>query len=80
MSEANIYEDKVIIEREANAFAFAFLMPADMLRHDIRTLGGIDPHDQGAIKALAKRYQVDPFVMAFRIGMLFGQTISRNTP
>lgn len=73
-------EDRVVIEREANAFAFALLMPRDMLRADVNKMGGIDMHDTKAVRALATRYQVDPFVMAFRLGMLFGQSIGRNAP
>lgn len=72
-------EDTVVIEREANVFALTILMPTDQLRGDVAKMGGYDLHDLPALKKLALRYKVDPMVMAFRLGMLFGQTIGRRS-
>lgn len=76
----NLIEDKVVIEREANAFALALLMPRDMIKADVNKMGGYDLHDTKALRKLADRYRVAPMVMAFRLGMIFGQTIGRAAP
>jgi Zn-dependent peptidase ImmA (M78 family) len=57
-------------EAEANSFAMALLMPADLLREDVRRLGGVDLCDDAKVKLLAKRYQVPLTLMAIRLGQL----------
>lgn len=73
-------EDKAVIETEANVFALALLMPRDRLREDVREMGGYDLHDHKALRKLADRYKVDPMVMAFRLGMMFGQIVGGRCP
>lgn len=53
-------------EIEANSFAAELLMPADMLREDIRDLS-IDYESDSAISALASRYKVSVQAMTFRL-------------
>jgi Zn-dependent peptidase ImmA (M78 family) len=72
--------DDPIEHREANAFALALLLPADWIRQDVRAAGGYDPVDEKATNELARRYGVSPTLMAFRIGMLFGQSIGKSHP
>ena len=58
------------MEAEANAFAMELLMPADWLRADIESMGGIDIEDDAKLTKLAKKYRVSLQVMAIRIGEL----------
>lgn len=53
-------------EIEANSFAAEILMPAHMLREDIRDLS-IDYESDSAISALASRYKVSVQAMTFRL-------------
>lgn len=57
------------IEKEANYFAMHLLVPTEMLRDELRKLGGIDVCDDrsGALKKLAKRFGVSETIVAFRI-------------
>ena len=64
-------------EAEANAFAFALLMPADLVREDVRRMGGVDLCDDTKVKALAKRYQVTTTMMAVRLGQLIGDPLHK---
>lgn len=57
-------------DAEANHFAMCLLMPADMLRLDIRAMGGVDIEDGKAIAKLASKYRVSLTLMAVRIGWL----------
>ena len=72
--------DDPVEHLEANAFALALLLPAEWLRRDIRAAGGYDPVDEKATAELARRYGVSPTLMAFRIGMLFGQKVGKSHP
>ena len=72
--------DEPMEHREANAFAMALLMPAEWIRRDVRAVGGIDPDDQKAMRKMADRYGVSITLMAFRIGMLFGQSVGKSHP
>lgn len=56
-------------EREANAFAAALLMPAEMVHRAIATLG-VDIADEEAIEELAKRFNVSRQAMTFRLANL----------
>lgn len=60
-------EDKQ--EQEANAFAAALLMPADLLLTKIRELH-LDLTNESTIKELAKLFDVSPIAMAIRISNL----------
>ncbi len=54
------------VEIEANAFAAALLMPEDWLREDLAA-GVLDPMDEEQIDSLARRYNVSPQAMTFRL-------------
>ena len=58
------------MQDEANAFSMELLMPADWLRADIESIGGIDIEDDTKLIMLAKKYRVSLQVMAIRIGEL----------
>ncbi len=60
-----------IVEREANHFAMALLMPEAWLRADIKKLGGIDIADDLEIEKLAKKYKVSTTLMTMRIAQLY---------
>lgn len=66
-STSSTGEDRM--EREANSFAAALLMPASMVRHAIAELG-VDFADEDAIDELAKRFQVSRQAMTFRVANL----------
>ena len=53
------------VEVEANAFAAALLMPAHFLSRDLRA--PLDAHDDHAVRQLARRYQVSPASLTFRL-------------
>ena len=57
------------LEREANAFAAALLMPAEMVRLAIAELG-VDVADDDALENLARRFQVSRQAMTFRVANL----------
>ena len=60
------------IEREANQFAMALLMPEHLLKLAIEEIGltGIDLHGDD-VKKLAGMFQVEEKLMAFRLGQIF---------
>lgn len=59
-------------EGEANAFAMELLMPAEFLRADLRA-NPIDLANPDDLQKLAKKYRVDPTLMAIRIGQLMSE-------
>lgn len=59
------------IEREANLFAMALLMPEEWVRTDVKNMGGVDIADGRQIDQLAKKYKVDATLMTMRIAQLY---------
>jgi hypothetical protein len=57
------------LEREANAFAAALLMPADMVRAAVAELG-FDVADDEVIEDLSRLFQVSRQAMTFRVANL----------
>lgn len=57
-------------EDEANQFAMALLMPEDLVRKEIKRMGGVDLCDDKQIKKLAAVFMVPVALMAIRIGQL----------
>lgn len=57
-------------EMEANLFAAELLMPDGFLIRDIAEMGRVDLSSEEALKDLAKRYQVSPQALAFRLAYL----------
>jgi len=53
-------------EIEANVFGAALLMPAELVREEIRRKG-FDLDDEEDIDALAKRFSVSPSAMSYRL-------------
>jgi len=53
-------------EIEANQFAAALLMPADLVRSEVARLG-LDLEDEDAVVTLAKRFNVSTTAMYFRL-------------
>jgi Zn-dependent peptidase ImmA (M78 family) len=62
--------DDPVIEIEANHFAMCLLMPEDMVRSEVRKMGGIDIADDRDFAVLAKKFQVNTCLMAMRLGQL----------
>jgi Zn-dependent peptidase ImmA (M78 family) len=58
------------IEAEANAFAMELLLPEKFVRAEVVKLGGVDLFDSKAVLTLARKFGVDPAVLAFRLGQL----------
>jgi Zn-dependent peptidase ImmA (M78 family) len=56
-------------ELEANAFAAAILMPADILKREIGQLP-LDLTDEDIIKSLAQKFEVSSIAMTYRISNL----------
>jgi Zn-dependent peptidase ImmA (M78 family) len=56
-------------EVEANKFAAALLMPADLVRSEVEK-HGLDLDDENDVGALAKRFNVSTAAMSFRLGNL----------
>lgn len=57
------------MEREASLFAMHLLVPTEMLRSEVRKMGGIELCGDGQqLKKLAKRFGVSQEIIAFRIG------------
>ncbi len=54
-------------EVEANKFAAALLMPAELVRLEVQK-SGLDLDDEDAIAALARRFNVSAAAMSFRLG------------
>jgi len=59
-----------IEEKEANLFAAELLVPFTFLRKDLRDQGTLDLGDEDAIISWAKRYQVSPQMLSFRMSYL----------
>ncbi|MBB6611788.1 ImmA/IrrE family metallo-endopeptidase [Pontibacter sp. Tf4] len=59
---------EVKIEREANAFAAALLMPVNLLKKEINSLD-LDnyKHDEEIINELARRFKVSTIAMTYRL-------------
>jgi Zn-dependent peptidase ImmA (M78 family) len=57
-------------EKEANLFAAELLVPNSFLRKDLREHGTLDLGDERAIAKWAKRYQVSPQMLTFRLTYL----------
>lgn len=67
----DLVEDSTVIEAEANRFAVSLLMPADMVRLEVRKLGGIDiEDDRKKIAGLARKFGVSVQLMTMRLGQL----------
>lgn len=60
-----------LLEHEANYFALCLLLPEDMVRAEVRKLGGLDLSDPRAFVRLARIFEVDATLMAFRLGQLW---------
>jgi len=58
------------MDQEATQFAMELLMPEDLLRAEIKKMGGINLMDARAMKKLSDKFRVDVAVMAIRIGQL----------
>jgi Zn-dependent peptidase ImmA (M78 family) len=55
-------------EVEANRFAAAVLLPDELLRHDVEARQPLDVlHDEGAVRALARRYRVSTQALVLRL-------------
>lgn len=61
------------MDREANAFAFALLMPEEMVNREVERMGGIDIEDDVKLARLAKKFKVSLQVAALRLGQLSGR-------
>jgi Zn-dependent peptidase ImmA (M78 family) len=57
-------------EKEANLFAAELLIPAHFLAADISQLHGVDLSDEDQIKKLARRYEVSPLALGYRLAYL----------
>ena len=57
-------------EIEANVFAAELLMPSSLLATDLVDLRTSDLDDETEVKQLAKRYNVSPQAMTFRLANL----------
>ena len=60
------------MDAEANAFAFALLMPEDLVRAEVARVGGIDIENDEKLTVLAKKFRVSLQVAAIRLGQLYG--------
>lgn len=61
------------MDREANEFAFALLMPEEMVKAEVAKMGGIDIEDDAKLKKLAGKFKVSLQVAAIRLGQLSGR-------
>lgn len=61
------YGRQVNAEVEANLFAAELLMPADFVARDLQELGTVDLLDDETIKSLARKYQVSPQALTYRL-------------
>jgi hypothetical protein len=52
------------------------LMPTEWLLRDIA--GGVDPNDDEAMAALARKYDVAPTLMAIRVGQLLTRRTAKQ--
>ena len=58
------------MDQEANQFAMALLMPAELVKKELERMGGIDIEDDKAVAKIAKRFRVSNTVMAIRLGQI----------
>lgn len=66
--DGNSSTGELKLEREANAFAAALLMPASILAKEITSLNLEDyAHDEDIIKELAKKFGVSSIAMTYRL-------------
>lgn len=63
-------------EIEANAFAASLLMPAHFLSRDVASIT-LDVEDPVQLENLARRYEVSPQAMTFRLLNLFSARLNR---
>lgn len=61
------------MDREANEFAFALLMPEEIVKREVAKMGGIDIEDDVKLTKLAKLFKVSLQVAAIRLGQLSGR-------
>ena len=61
------------VEDEANHFARELLMPEDLVRREVRKVGGIDLLDDSdkRLAIVAARFGVSKTVLAFRLGEIY---------
>lgn len=64
-SNSNEVEDT-----EANYFAMCLLMPAEVVKKEVRAMGGVDLANDDNLRALARRFGVSMTAMAMRIAQL----------
>ena len=63
-------------EREANLFAMYLLMPEEMVRKQVKKLGGsLDINDDKNIKTLARKFAVSEQLMTLRIAQIYTKVI-----
>lgn len=55
------------MEEEANYFAMCLLMPANMVKDEIKKYGNIDLGDDKFLKHMAKTFDVSTTAMALRL-------------
>ena len=58
------------MDAEANQFALALLMPAEMVRREVAKMKGFDICENSDIKKLADKFRVPVTAMAIRLGQL----------
>ena len=58
------------MDQKANQFAMALLMPAELVKHELERMGGIDIDDDKSVAALAKKFRVSNNIMAIRLGQI----------
>lgn len=61
------------MDREATQFAMELLMPADILRAEVKKIKDFDLCETDQIKKLAVKFGVPLSVMAIRLGQLSAQ-------
>jgi Zn-dependent peptidase ImmA (M78 family) len=57
-------------EAEANLFAFHLLMPEEFLRAELRKFKRFDFNNEKHVAELAKKFQVSPAMVGYRLAML----------
>jgi len=60
------------MDDEANIFAFALLMPEDLVRAEVKRVHGIDIENDEKLTALAKKFRVSLQVAAIRLDQIYG--------
>lgn len=67
--------DSETMEKEANLFAMYLLMPENLVRAEVKKLGGFDIEGGEGIISLAKKFKVSVPLMTLRLGQIFGVKI-----